>query len=102
MNARALHDDAVVVDAHNDLPVLLLMRNQTLGPQGVERYWSEVWVPEAHAGGLDVQVLPIYVAPSAAEYRCRRTSSSRSFGWRETWYRSTRDPPIPSAMAATR
>ncbi len=73
MDARSLHDDAVVVDAHNDLPVLLLMRNRSLGPQGVERYWSEVWVPEARAGGLDVQVLPIYVAPSAAESALRVT-----------------------------
>ncbi len=73
MSARSLHDDAVVVDAHNDLPVLLLMRNRSLGPQGVERYWSEVWVPEARAGGLNVQVLPIYVAPSAAESALRVT-----------------------------
>src|SRR5713226_9388793 len=72
MSARSLHDDAVVA-AHNDLPVLLLMRNRSLGPQGVERYWSEVWVPEARAGGLNVQVLPIYVAPSAAESALRVT-----------------------------
>src|SRR5690242_5686405 len=71
MDAREIHRDAVVVDAHNDLPVLLLMRNAELGEQGVERYWSERWVPEARAGGVDVQVLPIYVSPEAAEASLR-------------------------------
>ncbi len=73
MDARELHRDAVVVDSHNDLPVLLLMRNATLGPQGVERYWNERWVPDARAGGVDVQVLPIYVAPHEAEASLRNT-----------------------------
>ena len=66
-------EDAVVVDAHNDLPVLLLLRNRELGEQGAARYWSERWVPEARAGGVDVQVLPIYVAPEVAEASLRST-----------------------------
>ena len=73
MNPRELHRAAVVVDAHNDLPVLLLLRNAELGEQGVARYWSERWVPEARAGGVDVQVLPIYVEPEAAEASLRVT-----------------------------
>lgn len=73
MDARALHENAVVVDAHNDLPVLLLLRNRELGDQGAARYWSERWVPEARAGGVDVQVLPIYVAPEVAEASLRST-----------------------------
>jgi membrane dipeptidase len=73
VNPRELQQDAVVVDAHNDLPVLLLLRNRELGAQGAERYWSERWVPEARAGGVDVQVLPIYVAPEAAESSLRVT-----------------------------
>lgn len=71
MDARSLHQDAVVVDAHNDLPVLLLLRNHELGEQGTARYWSERWVPEARAGGVDVQVLPIYVSPEVAEASLR-------------------------------
>ena len=31
MDARQLHRDATVVDCHNDLPVLLLMRNHDFG-----------------------------------------------------------------------
>jgi membrane dipeptidase len=73
LDAQGLHADAVVVDSHNDLPVLMLMRNATLGPQGAERYWHERWVPDARAGGLNVQVLPIYVAPEDAESSLRVT-----------------------------
>lgn len=73
MNAKELHADAVVVDSHNDLPVLLLLRNTSLGPQGVERYWNERWVPEARAGGVNVQVLPIYISPDEAEASLRNT-----------------------------
>src|SRR5215831_13220582 len=71
MDAREIHRNAVVVDSHNDLPVLLMLRNRELGDQGVARYWSERWVPEARAGGVDVQVLPIYVAPEVAEASLR-------------------------------
>jgi membrane dipeptidase len=73
VDARDLHRDAVVVDAHNDLPVLLLLRNRNLGLQGVEHYWRDRWVPEARAGGLDVQMLPIYVSPATAEASLRST-----------------------------
>jgi membrane dipeptidase len=73
VDSHELHRDAIVVDAHNDLPVLLLLRNRELGEQGVARYWSERWVPEARAGGVDVQVLPIYVAPEVAEASLRST-----------------------------
>ena len=73
MDAKDLHADAVVVDSHNDLPVLLLMRNATLGPQGTERYWHERWVPDARAGGVNVQVLPIYISPHEAEASLRNT-----------------------------
>jgi membrane dipeptidase len=73
VNAREFHRNAVVVDAHNDLPVLLLLRNATLGMHKTQRFWSEQWVPEAQAGGVDVQVLPIYVSPAAAESSLRVT-----------------------------
>jgi membrane dipeptidase len=73
VNAKELHADAIVVDSHNDLPVLLLMRNATLGPQGVERYWTERWLPDARVGGVNVQVLPIYISPHDAESSLRNT-----------------------------
>src|SRR4051812_5931063 len=73
VDARELHADAVVVDAHNDLPVLLLMRNRAFGDEAVDGYWRERWVTEALAGGVDVQVLPVYNSPSAAEASLRNT-----------------------------
>ena len=73
MDARPLHRDATVVDCHNDLPVLLLMRNRGFGDDAVADYWQERWVPELRAGGVDVQVLPVYNAPSAAEASLRNT-----------------------------
>lgn len=73
MDARALHEDAVVVDAHNDLPVLLLLRNAALGTHKVEQWWRDVWVPEAREGGVNVQVLPIYCSPSTAEASLRHS-----------------------------
>jgi membrane dipeptidase len=73
VDARQLHRDATVVDCHNDLPVLLLMRNRAFGDDAVADYWRERWVPELRAGGVDVQVLPIYNAPSAAEASLRNT-----------------------------
>ena len=73
MDARELHEDAVVVDSHNDLPVLLLMREREFGKEGSQAYWRERWVPEARAGGVDVQVLPIYNSPADAEASLRKT-----------------------------
>jgi membrane dipeptidase len=73
VDARQFHRDATVVDCHNDLPVLLLMRNRGFGDDAVANYWQERWVPELRAGGVDVQVLPIYNAPSAAEASLRNT-----------------------------
>jgi len=73
MDARALHEDAVVVDAHNDLPVLLLLRNAHLGSHGAEHYWRDVWVQEAREGGLNVQVLPVYCSPATAEASLRHS-----------------------------
>jgi membrane dipeptidase len=73
VDALELHRDAVVVDSHNDLPVLLLMREREFGADAAEAYWRERWVPDARAGGVDVQVLPIYISPSDAEASLRKT-----------------------------
>jgi membrane dipeptidase len=49
------------------------MRNRGFGDDAVVDYWQERWVQELRAGGVDVQVLPIYNAPSAAEASLRNT-----------------------------
>lgn len=55
MNAQDLHRDAVVVDTHNDLILLVDHFDKREQPN----HFAEFWLPELRAGGVDVQVLPI-------------------------------------------
>ncbi len=71
MDAPELHRDAVVVDCHNDQPIQLLMRQRALGELGNRDYFREHWIPEFRAGGVDVQVLPVYLEPARAEASLR-------------------------------
>jgi len=65
-----LHHDAVVVDCHNDL-ILLVARKRALGDP---RYFRDHVVPALRAGGVDVQVVPIFMEGEyAAEGALRRT-----------------------------
>ncbi|HZO70193.1 MAG TPA: membrane dipeptidase [Kribbellaceae bacterium] len=57
MDARALHDDAVVVDTHNDLILLV----DHFDRRGQRQHFEEFWLPQLRSGGVDVQVLPICV-----------------------------------------
>ena len=52
---KTLHDDAVVVDCHNDLILLVDHWDR----RGNREHFKEFWLPELRAGGVDVQVLPI-------------------------------------------
>ncbi|MEO0562109.1 MAG: membrane dipeptidase [Chloroflexota bacterium] len=52
--ARQLHEDALVIDAHHDI----LMDIHARGPRG---RLSADWAPRLRDGGVDVQVLPIFV-----------------------------------------
>lgn len=54
---RSLHDDAIVVDAHHDILLHVLERRRS-GEAGV---LASFWGPQLRAGGVDVQVFPIYV-----------------------------------------
>jgi membrane dipeptidase len=57
MDANELHKDQVVVDCHNDL-ILLVDLNRA---HGHTTYFRDVCVPELRRGGVDVQVVPIFV-----------------------------------------
>lgn len=65
-----LHEDAVVVDTHNDLILLVDhfdRRNQ-------RDHFAEFWLPELRAGGVGVQVLPICIEDQfQSEGALRRT-----------------------------
>lgn len=70
MDARALHDDAVVIDTHNDLILLVDHFDRRQQPD----HFGAFWLPQLRAGGVDVQVLPIYIdEPFQTEGALRRT-----------------------------
>jgi membrane dipeptidase len=70
VDARALHDDAVVVDTHNDL--ILVVDHFDRRQQS--DHFGAFWLPQLRAGGVDVQVLPIYIdGPFQTEGALRRT-----------------------------
>lgn len=65
-----LHTDAVVVDLHNDLVLLV----DHFDRRGRPDYFAEFWLPELRAGGVDVQVLPICIEDQfQSEGALRRT-----------------------------
>jgi membrane dipeptidase len=52
-----LHRDAPVVDTHNDL--LMLVSRRPAEQQAA--YFREQWLPQLRAGGVDAQVLPVFI-----------------------------------------
>jgi len=67
-DAVRLHQEAVVVDAHNDL--VLSITAPGLGERGT---FKHRWLPELRAGGVDVQVCPLYSDPEIPEAHLRQT-----------------------------
>ena len=57
LSAAELHRDAVLLDAHNDLLMLVVRRPQS---EWVT-YFRDHWLPQLRAGGVDVQVLPVFI-----------------------------------------
>ena len=66
--AEELHANAVVVDAHNDL--LLSIMAEGVGARGT---FKQRWLGELRAGGVDVQVCPVYCDPLIPEAHLRET-----------------------------
>ncbi|MEW9521358.1 dipeptidase [Streptomyces tubercidicus] len=52
-----LHHRAVVADAHNDL----LMAVAARPPERWGSYFRDRWLPQLRAGGIDIQVLPVFI-----------------------------------------
>ena len=67
-DAARLHREAVVVDAHNDL--VLSLTADGLGERGT---FKHRWLPELRAGGVNVQVCPLYSDPEIPEAHLRQT-----------------------------
>lgn len=64
-----LHFNSVVVDSHNDLPIMLTDWYQQLG----QDHYFDQWIKACHAGGVKVQVIPIYLEPQLAEASLRKS-----------------------------
>lgn len=52
-----LHRRAVVADAHNDLLCSVASRE----PDEWSEYFRAQWLPQLHAGGVDLQILPVFI-----------------------------------------
>ncbi|MFE2865817.1 dipeptidase [Embleya sp. NPDC059259] len=51
------HDEVIVGDAHNDLLVLVARRPREVWAS----YFRERWYPQLRDGGIDIQVLPVFI-----------------------------------------
>lgn len=64
------NDEALVVDLHNDLILLV----DHFDRRGRPDHFAEFWLPELRAGGVNVQVLPVFVEEQfQSEGALRRT-----------------------------
>jgi membrane dipeptidase len=62
------HTKSLVVEAHHDLLMLVALAHS----QGKTETFRDRWIPELRAGGVDVQVLPIFVSEEAPEVMLRK------------------------------
>jgi membrane dipeptidase len=78
MDALQLHHDAVVVDTHDDLLMLTSRR-----PKAEQAdYFRTDWLPQLRAGGVDVQVLPVFIDDEfRPEGALRQTLKMLESGW---------------------
>lgn len=78
MNPLELHHDAVLVDTHDDL--LMLTSRRPVAAQAA--YFRESWLPQLREGGVDVQVLPVYIDDDfRPEGALRKTLQMVESGW---------------------
>src|SRR3954454_7487938 len=68
--APRLHASATVVDTHNDL--LMLISRRPAADQA--SYFRERWLPQLQAGGVRVQVLPVFIDAAFRPECCLRQS----------------------------
>ncbi len=77
--AAALHEQSIVVDTHNDLLMLCVRRK----PADQGAYFRHVWLPRLRAGGVNIQVLPVFIDDDfRPEGALRQTLRMLEAGWR--------------------
>jgi membrane dipeptidase len=77
--AAALHHGSIVVDTHDDL--LMLCTRRAPAEQGA--YFRSNWLPQLRAGGVRIQVLPVFIDDDfRPEGALRQTLRMLEAGWR--------------------
>jgi membrane dipeptidase len=77
--ARALHEQSIVGDTHNDLLMLCARRK----PSEQGSYFRSAWLPQLRAGGVNIQVLPVFIDDDfRPETALRQTMRMLETGWR--------------------
>jgi membrane dipeptidase len=77
--AAALHRESIVVDTHDDL--LMLCARRAPAEQGA--YFRRQWLPQLRAGGIRIQVLPVFIEDQfRPEGALRQTLRMLETGWR--------------------
>ena len=77
--AAKLHRESIVVDTHNDL--LMLCARRPPAEQGA--YFRRQWLPQLRAGGIRIQVLPVFIEDQfRPEGALRQTLRMLDTGWR--------------------
>jgi membrane dipeptidase len=77
--AAALHHGSIVVDTHDDL--LMLCTRRPPAEQGA--YFRSNWLPQLRAGGVRIQVLPVFIDDDfRPEGALRQTLRMLETGWR--------------------
>ena len=68
MDAARLHATSTVVDGHHDLLMLVAFEHA----KGNTDTFGQRWIPELREGGVDVQVLPVFVSEESPEAVLRK------------------------------
>ena len=77
--AVSLHHRSIVVDTHDDLLMLCARR----APETQGEYFRRNWLPQLRAGGVRIQVLPVFIDDDfRPEGALRQTLRMLETGWR--------------------
>jgi membrane dipeptidase len=77
--AAELHRKSIVVDTHDDLLMLCVRR----APAEQGAYFRRQWLPELRAGGVRIQMLPVFIEDEfRPEGALRQTLRMLETGWR--------------------
>jgi membrane dipeptidase len=68
LDALELHRQTTVVDAHHDLLMLVAFEHA----KGNTDTFRNRWIPEMREGGIDVQILPVFVSEESPESVLRK------------------------------